>query len=53
MVGNGVVVIGKGEGVEDRTNSFQEICLMVSDESERYSVIWNELKNSTLLVMDN
>ena len=35
------------------TKSFQEMFLIMSAESEQYSWIWNELKNSTLMVTEN
>ena len=38
---------------EDITKRFQAMCLIMSAESDRYSGIWNDLKNSTLLGIDN
>ena len=38
---------------EDGTKRFQEMCLIMSADSDRYSGIWNDLKNSTLLGTDN
>ena len=38
---------------EDGTNRFQEICLIISADSEKYLGIWDDLKNRTLLVKDN
>ena len=35
------------------TKRFQAICLIVSADSDQYSVIWNDLKNSTLLCTEN
>ena len=32
---------------------FQSMCLMMSNDSEKYSGIWNDLKNITLLGTDN
>ena len=31
------------------TKSFQEMCLIIPADSDRYSGIWNNLNNSTLL----
>ena len=33
----------------DGTKRFQEMCLIMSADSDQYSVIWNDLKNSNLL----
>ena len=38
---------------EDGTKRFQEMCLIMSADLERYSGIWNYLKNSTFLGTDN
>ena len=38
---------------EDDTKRFQEICLIMSADSDRYSGIWNDLNNLTLLGTDN
>ena len=38
---------------EDGTKRFQEMCLTLSAESERYSGIWNDLNNITLLGTEN
>ena len=34
---------------EDGTKRFQAMCLIMSADSDRYSGIWNDLKNITLL----
>ena len=34
---------------EDSTKRFQEMCLIMSADSDRYSGIWNDLKNSNFL----
>ena len=34
---------------EDGTKRFQEMCLIMYADSDRYSGIWNDLKNSNLL----
>ena len=41
-----------GGGGKDGNKRFQEMCLIMSSESEIYSIIWNYLKNSTLLGID-
>ena len=38
-----------GRGDKDSTKRFQEMFPKTSVESERYSGIWNDLKNSTLM----
>ena len=38
---------------EDGTKRSYEICLIMSTDLERYSGIWNDLKNSNLLGTDN
>ena len=38
---------------EEVTKRFQAMCLIVSNESERYSGIWNNLNNINLLGTDN
>ena len=38
---------------KERTKRFQAMCLIMSAESDRYSVIWNNLNNSTLLGTEN
>ena len=38
---------------EDGTNRLQEMCIIVSADSDQYSRILNNLKNSTLLGTDN
>ena len=38
---------------EDGTKRFQETCLIMYTKLDRYSGVWNDLKNSTLLVTDN
>ena len=38
---------------EDGIKTFQEMCLIMSSDLERYSGIWNYLKNSTFLGTDN
>ena len=38
---------------EDVTKRFQSMCIIISAESYQYSGIWNDLKNSTLLVTEN
>ena len=35
------------------TKRFQAMSLILSADSEQYSGIWNDLNNSTLLVIDN
>ena len=42
-----------GGDYHNGTNRFQLMCLLMLDNSEQYSGMWNELKNSTFLVMDN
>ena len=38
---------------EDGTKMFQSMCLIISVDSDRYSVIWDDLNNSALLGIDN
>ena len=38
---------------EDVTNRFQSMCTIMSSDSYRYSGICNNLKNSTLMGIDN
>ena len=38
---------------EDGTKRFQVMCLIISADSDRYSWIWNNLKNITFLGTDN
>ena len=38
---------------EDGTKRFQEMCLIMSADSERYSFICNNLKNRNLMDTDN
>ena len=42
-----------GGNNDNITNRFQVIGLLVPDYSEKYSVIWYDLNNSTLLGTDN
>ena len=38
---------------EDGTKRFQAMCIIMSADSDRYSGIWNDPKNNTLLGTDN
>ena len=38
---------------EEGTKRFQGMCLIMSADSDRYSRIWNDLKNSTIMGIDN
>ena len=38
---------------EDGTKMFQEMCLIMSADSDQFSGIWNNLKNSPLLGTEN
>ena len=42
-------------GVDDEndTNLIQVMCILVSDDSEQYSGIWDDLNNITLLGTEN
>ena len=39
-------------GGNDGTNSFQAMCIFMTDDSKQFSGVWNDLKNNTLLGTD-